>query len=693
MNIRHSLDVSRSHVTTVLALSIGLALSACGGGGGGSSSFTGAVPSASGAAAKGIIKNGIVTANELDATGAILRTIGTATTDSKGDYSITLGNGYAGGPVDFKLTAGVSTVMVCDVKPNCGTIPTMVNFGSDMPVPTLSMEALVGKANSGDVLSVNITPFTTMAAARARKATALNAAAVNSANSAVSNLLGGLDVLSLKPVNLADPTATGLATSGQITYAALSAAIGKLAINSGGTIDLDAALTKLGSSFEAGSISAQTGTALTFSLKDIVDAANNQLGLEGLTDDTGVVIAMQQTISNAGGSLITPIPNPNAGSPDLVKAKALVQDIRTWGVTLNNLSNPANAFSNQITMAQAVSGPMITSVSASLATALNTLFTTMSNNNGVAGSYPYNDATGTGTVTVTPNGGTTTLIITGTVGTETVNLTATLPSIGSASISTLTLGLTGSVKTTDASKPGVSLTLNSGTSVTANFNPALTQGATPTSSSLSTGNFALDATLAQINTTNPVTFTGKISAGVQRVTSGSGATMLVDFNPTTVGLSGTVASGSNSFQTTIAATIINTNFSPFIPESATNTLNGTLTMSMTATLSGLPPATLTLTLHKTGFGDADHPVLGDANLILASAGETTTLAVSKVDLNPASGTAVFNNTNGASLTLSATSDNSTHTLMVGNASVGTVHQFSNGVIKITYSDGTFETLN
>lgn len=107
-----------------LALAASMSLAACGGGGGsgsgggGGGGETGAA--AAGVASKGILINALIRAYELDANGQRSAPLGEATTDEKGEYTLTIGGNYNGGPVLFELVTTNDTSMVCDVPAGCG---------------------------------------------------------------------------------------------------------------------------------------------------------------------------------------------------------------------------------------------------------------------------------------------------------------------------------------------------------------------------------------------------------------------------------------------------------------------------------------------------------------------------------------------------------------------------------------------
>jgi hypothetical protein len=689
-------------VVTVLAITL---VGGCGSGGGGSSPASFSATS-TGAVVDGIVKHALVVANELDASGNVIRQVGSATTDDNGEYSITIDASYTGGPLDFVLTGDATTTMVCDVLTGCGnrndSIPDpstppngTVDFGEEMNVNGLKMEAIIGKANAGDTLSVNITPYTTAAAKRARTASSLDAAAVNAANSAISNLLGGLDIVALKPLDLTDPqalTAAGV-TKAQITYAVLASAIGKLAFDASGnanTDSLSAALNKLADSVAGDNINA-SGSGTTFSLQEIVNAAMAQFPM-GQADQTGVLTQLQNQITTAAGGngLVAVVANQNAGDPDITKAKALVQEIRTWGLSLTNPGAAADTFGAHLDSAGKITDPLLTSIGNSLANALEIMVFTYQSNAGSPNDYPYTyPGVGSGMVTIANSGGNTTVTMNGTVYSETVeNLSITFTMLGT-SMSSFDTSITGKIFTTDSSSPGASLSIDSGT-VSASFDPPvdLMNPSGIAGSDISSAGFTLSATIAQIHVADPVSFNGTIELNdVIDV----GTYPNDDFIPTSIKLSGSLSDNADMIQTTINASLDNPgDFDPANPDSV-NLLTGTLSVSVTVQLANLPQAQLTGTVNRTGFDSSKGLDLGNLQVILSSQdGETITANASRDTSNEIS-TATFKDTAGAELKLSYASAVADGVLTVGTKTVATVTDLGHGISKINYNDGTFET--
>lgn len=672
-----------------------------------SSSDNGALTSlpttTSGAVVDGIVKHALVVVNELDASGNVVRQVGSATTDDNGEYSITIDASYTGGPLDFVLTGDATTTMVCDVLTGCGqrndsiSDPngnSTVDFGEEMNVNGLKMEAIIGRANAGDTLSINITPYTTAAAkrARARAGSSLDAAAVNAANSAISNLLGGLDIIALKPLDLTNPQALAAAgvTKAQITYAVLASAIGKLAFAASGnanTDSLSAGLNKLADSVAGDNINA-SGSGATYSLQEIVNAALAQFSAAGQPDQTGVLTQLQNQITTAtaagGNGLVAVVANANAGDPDVTKAKMLIQEIRTWGVSLTNPGTAADTFGAHVDAAGKIVDPLMTTLGNSLYGALDIMMFTYQTNLGADGTYSYDDSStnSTGTVTIANSGGNTTLTLNGTVYTETVqNLTITFTT-PAAPLSSVALDISGKISTPGTgSGGGVSLSINTGT-VNVTFDQAydLNNGS-PGSAHIVSAGFQFSATVAQTGVADPVSFSGTIE--INNVVNA--------VIPTSVKLSGSLSDNADMVQATINASLDNPDaFNPADPASA-NLLTGTLSVSVTVQLANLPQAQLTGTVNRTGFDSSKGLDLGNLQVILSSGDGQTITANASRDTSNETSTATFKNTAGAQLTLSYANAQADGVLTVGTKTVATVTDLGFGISKINYIDGTFET--
>jgi len=353
--------ITKTMQKTLLALSITAIISGCGSssssGGGGSASFDATIQ---GKAAKGIIISGDVVADELNADGTVKNPgVGSATTGSDGSYSLELGDDYEGGPVKITVSNNADTTTVCDATSGCGTRtddvtdnsnPTTIEFGEQYKPASLSMSALLPDAEDGETIGVQVTPFTNMASEKAIGTGTLNSTSINAANSEVSDLLGGLDILRTEPVDITD--LTGDEDAAAVAYAALTASIAELAPDDAdGQPDIDQALVDLASDFSAGTFQADD-------MQDILDEATATLTETGAVDTSGLIEDIQDDVDDAianNGGVIDPEPNPNAGDTDVELAKAFISDLRTWGTVINaEVEAPSAAFELQLDMADAV---------------------------------------------------------------------------------------------------------------------------------------------------------------------------------------------------------------------------------------------------------------------------------------------------------------------------------------------------
>ena len=357
-------------VVLISMMGLAFGLTSCGGGGGDDSIYVPPPPvTVGGTAAKGIVKDGVVTAKELNASGDVVATVGSATTGNDGTYSLTLNDNYNGGPIQISITADGNTQMKCDVPAGCGTRTDglsdttntlSIDFGEWYKPAALTMTALVPDAQANETLSVSVTPFTHMAAARAEAASTLDATAIANANSEVSNLLNGIDILNTPPVDISDDTAvSGALSATQVTYAALASALSNQGfVDANGQPDLNAAIDLLASSFVTGIIEADDTNgddAAQISLQEIVTAAEETFAAAGILDLTGILDGLQAAIDYAedeGDGTIDPVPSTTVADPDLDKVKAMVSDIRTWGnVIVAETEVRGSAFETQISLA------------------------------------------------------------------------------------------------------------------------------------------------------------------------------------------------------------------------------------------------------------------------------------------------------------------------------------------------------
>jgi hypothetical protein len=217
------------------------------------------------------------------------------------------------------------------------------------------MSALIVDAAAGATVEVQVTPFTHMAAERAFAESMLEPAAIDGANSETSNLLGGIDILRTKPIDITDPGSIASATASEIAYAAITAAVASLApSDSQRQPDIGQALNTLAMSFEDGTLdSVNAGDSdNVIALQEIIDSALETLGEVSVADVSGVLNGLQEDVNNAVDGIVDPDASDNAGDSDVDKAKAFIADFRTWGVTINGeITEPGGAFAEQVELA------------------------------------------------------------------------------------------------------------------------------------------------------------------------------------------------------------------------------------------------------------------------------------------------------------------------------------------------------
>ncbi len=707
-----------------------------------------------GTAAKGIINKGVISAQELDSLGQSVATVGSAETDDSGRYQLTLTN-YRGGPLLLTLSSGPDTTMRCDVVDGCG--PRMddsirdsnnsVDFGEwYIPAP-FTLTALLPRAGENETITLSITPFTHMAAQYARAQTHIDSNTIANTNSAVSNLLGGLDILNTEPIDITNPASVNNAAPSRVTYAAIAAAIANLASPNGDkSPDIETALTILSHSFRNGTFPANDSTAPDqdanlFSLQEILDASQRVFTAAAITDITGTTTTLAAKINNAtdtdgdGIPDITPTPSDSATDTELAKVKALMADIRTWGSVINNqIELPGNAFRRQITL------------SLEAAEAINTLYISellylsakaIANYHATDDKLPvYRDFGVTsprwpngfsrGTIT-TPSAGLYLIedaalepVITGN-DYLTMNLSVQTPIDGSTS-NRFTYGIVDAT----ISGPYADLTINSGT-VTLNLREAYTVNTRESLAAIEAAlidltesiEIELDLTLTQkwdlhnsaITTLggnpdepvqhfyeDPITFAGTFTTTVHPVVENSPAEVTW-FAPATVALSGHISNSSgDNLSASIAANMANANL--FIPVSTTqtegpdnwlqvdaspDTANPNLGLSFSLQLDELPEAAITITADRTGFE------AGDVELTIAFDNRQLRIASSgDAAADNIISEIVITNQDGARLTLNTEAGQRRGTFSFNGNQYGSLEETASGYLKISYIDGTFE---
>lgn len=676
-------------------------LAGCGGGGGNNpdTSIT-----LGGTATKGIIDGGNVVAEELNADGTVIARIGTATTAADGSYTLDVDNSYNGGPIQVTLGTDENSRMKCDVPSGCGTDmdSAAIDFGDWYKPGNVTMRALVASAIANDAISVNITPYTELATRRARATGPLTPAAVDNANSEVSDLLGdgGINILNTRPLDITDETARNGGNAAQVAYAALSAAIAIQADSSGGIPDINAALETLWNSFSDGTIvSDDTGTAAddsTISLQEIVNGATSVLNELGIEDTSNTFDSLQANIDTAPGGIVDPEPAPGAGDTPLAKVKAFVGDIRTWGTILEEDRENGEAFGTQVKLASTaadastslVIGPAIRSTIIAIFRRLaETTVAELGDDvykTGVSGDPQFESGTITysgGIITITDG------VIDGTIINTSVQLPenqSTVASIGmtinSATLTSASTDLTITSGTIDAllMMPYVIdyEKVDMGTadvpdiiSSTINLNVALTQKQDELGEAL----------------TSPVTFAGTLLATlVDPVKDTTGK--ITGFTPETVSLTGNISdTAGNSFDASLTTNL--SNAGALVPGDDTyNWLVGNVGLNFMLQMDGLPKASVNVSGNLTAVraGTATVTIVYGARQIVIVGAFSDILSTGSVTIT---------NQDGVAMSIAGSEFGTvTGDITYNGQTYGNVERLNSGLTKITYTDDTFETL-
>ncbi|MBL4867602.1 MAG: hypothetical protein JKY67_14645, partial [Pseudomonadales bacterium] len=195
----------------------------------------------SGAAIKGVIRNGLVSVYAIS-DGVLGTVLGSGSTDTNGDYRVYIEASYDG-PIQIVITPKTDSdsEMVCDAADGCGSYDAsspldlnangLIDFGEAFILSNnFELSAVVPASNHSEV-TVNITSITHMAARYAAGlSNGLHSDGIDAANSQIARLfnLSG-DLLSLSPTDLTNPSARANANQNDLIYSLIAAAIASLA--------------------------------------------------------------------------------------------------------------------------------------------------------------------------------------------------------------------------------------------------------------------------------------------------------------------------------------------------------------------------------------------------------------------------------------------------------------------------------
>jgi hypothetical protein len=321
----------------VLSVAAVLIITGCSSGGDGGESNKN-FATTEGTAAKGIIRNGVITAFELDSNGTLVRNLGTTTTNNEGKYSLPVGGNYTRGPVLLKVTASEDgkTIMVCDVSSGCGA---GVDFGDTFSLEnTFEMTTILPSLQEDASVDAHITPFTHMAARRAMRGE-INDDNINKAISEVNKVVG-VDIQETAPIDITKTTPTSSPEA--LVYSAFLAAAGQLVVSDSG--GLSKGLEKLAGTFEDGKFD----TNDDFTITDLISAVEVEVDANAGIDTTELrdqIFLIEVQTENGN---FDPESSDTVSRPPLEQAKALVSDARTWIDSIVELETPMEAFAIDI---------------------------------------------------------------------------------------------------------------------------------------------------------------------------------------------------------------------------------------------------------------------------------------------------------------------------------------------------------
>ena len=352
----------------VVVLSI-LFLSACGGGGssggGGSNSATAGKPapkSVSGTAVKGVIANGIVQAWAVD-NGAVDRLLVSTSTDSQGNYSLSIPGDYRG-PVLIEISArdDGTTLMTCDGAAGCGSFTGisdndtnangLIDFGEKYVLDSqFRLKALVPNSKLSQAGNLDITLLTHLAASFAASfPQGYDNLSAELAITQIANLFElSENPFSLNAPDLTNPEDFAAATDQERLYSLISSSLASLAESS----QLAATIETLASAFagNTGQLVNRSNNVTDITLERILQAGLNNLARvqESQQDDntlatlSGQLSALLNEVQAAGeGSLTSAVGSPTSGSSELEKSRAFIADLQAWQGVINvtSMSQP-----------------------------------------------------------------------------------------------------------------------------------------------------------------------------------------------------------------------------------------------------------------------------------------------------------------------------------------------------------------
>jgi hypothetical protein len=695
-----------------------LALTACGGGGGGGSSEI----TIDGAAVKGVIRNADVLVFELGAKSLNAvdgKQIGSGATGPGGAFNNLKITDYQGGAVLLQVKGrATGTEVRCDapaaqVAKVCGAGKSRGDFIA--VGPDFLLESYLPKLSNGSN-SLNVSALTHLLGglAKLKLATLNTSQALAQAQSQVRSLAGGVDVVGTAPVDLLSVPAN--ATGQQLAYSALNAAVLSLADSTATTPQaaIASAVKNLADDFADGSI--KKGK-----LADLVAVAKAQLDAAGKADSAGVLASLDAASQGDPASDFKPEPIADNAGTAVSAAKAFTGNLRNTVQRYEDVLRPDQASNTYLAGLEEAAGlaePKALALFESLGLVVDAAGELIDSANASGTKTLSTQGTGgakSATITKSSTGGVTTITAVGSVRNDTVNLTFKLPTDkDQAKGATLTVSLEGSAETVGDS--GAKLTIASASKGVVTLRdaskPILSNDEIQndfTAQNIKQVVFDLDATLAQKGS-KTLSFQGVIGATVVRCEASGNvcstpAGDVAAFAPTRLSVKGVVKDGTNNeVNANIGVTIADAsakNFNYSQPYSATNFLQGTVTISSKVKLpaSVAPETTVTVAIDSKGWNNARQAPVGSVTINFTE-GSTALLSVSgentaqKVDIT----TVKISGNGGVLLTLVNKAANPAEDVDVGG-SILTVNgvkaaevRQNGGLVTLHYVDGTFETL-
>lgn len=688
-------------------------LSACGGGGGGGG---GGSVQVDGSAIKGNILNADVELielanNSLDPTQG--KVIGSSKTGAANALFSVPVNGYGGGAVLIRIkgrpaSAAERTRVQCDFRRpgpanDCGN----VEFGEFIEVDdSFVIESFLPALARNSSNRMNATALTALL--RSRAATLLGGSdtkeAIRRAIGQV-NQLARANVVTDTPVNL-NAAIPASATPDQVAYAALNAAVLSQAPEGAtGQMALTGAISSLNNAF------AEDNTSIPNAVvRDLVEAARDVLP-EGQAGASAVLMDLEMSAQGEGNFNVTP-PPANSNATAISRAKGFIANVRNTAQRYGQLpSLDESGFATQLEAAGDFADVHAVRLFEDVAGLVSAVGDALDENPQRTSfsyvSFNSDEDQKTANVTFTrANGNTTVRVADQPVGDATVDLTLVFPTaLEGATGTTNSITLSGSAQT--AASLGAVLTINDGRASVTSKNgqaPIEDEQGIP-GENIDKISLDLKATLAQKGVSNPVSFVGTIGATAVQC---SGETCTTDDEsvaaaPTRLLLKGTVnGSAGQLFEGGIEVAVPETSarkFNRTLDYSSTNFIEGTIVVSGRAKVTNFPEGLLTVAVDSKGYSNSAELPVGKVLVSLSENGRLVLRVSSENTAQQPQFTALLlENADGVRLTLNNVADNPSDSvvlrgdLFVDTQKVGRVEQSSNGLVRVVYDDGSFESL-